>query len=133
MVGAVADLDDVGRIARALPGAVEDQGGFGFSVATGRGRPQGFIWLWRERVDPNKARVPNPGVLAVRVPDLTEKAVLLAAEPQALFTEAHYDGYPAVLIRLAEIGQPRLEELIVDSWRCRASAALRATFDAGPA
>ena len=45
------------------------------------------------------------------------------------FTEPHYDGYLAVLVRLAAIGVDELEELITDAWRSRAPRALVRAFD----
>jgi hypothetical protein len=36
------------------------------------------------------------------------------------FTTPHFDGYPTVLIRLAEIPVPELEELIIEAWLDRA-------------
>jgi hypothetical protein len=50
-----------------------------------------------ERVELKKARVPNPEVIAVRVADDLDKQVLLASDRTVFFTEAHYDGFPAVL------------------------------------
>ncbi len=32
----------------------------------------------------------------------------------------HYDGYPAVLVRLPALGEDELRELITDAWRCQA-------------
>jgi len=82
-----------------------------------------------ERVQPKKARVPNLSVLAIRVRDLAEKDMLLAARPDTLFTEPHYNGFPAVLIRLAAIDVDELEGLIRNAWRCQAPAALVRGFD----
>ena len=69
---------------------------------------------------PGKPRVPRPDVLAVRVPGQAAKEMLLAADPGTFFTEPHYNGFPAVLIRLAAIGEGELRELITDAWRCQA-------------
>jgi hypothetical protein len=62
-------------------------------------------------------------------PDLAEKDMLLAARPDTLFTEPHYNGFPAVLIRLAAIDVDELEGLIRNAWRCQAPAALVRGFD----
>ena len=61
-----------------------------------------FVWVWLERLEPKKARVPNPNVIAVRVADDLDKQVLLASDRSVFFTEPHYDGYPAVLVRLSK-------------------------------
>lgn len=126
----MTSLDDIRRIAARLPGAVE--GGperFGFSVMV-KGKAKGFIWSWAERVHPKKARVPNNGVLAVRVRTLLEKDIILGSRHPAYFTEPHYDGYPAVLIRLDSIEPDEIAPLIEEAWRTLAPPALVREFDA---
>jgi hypothetical protein len=73
-----------------------------------------------ERVDPKKARVPQPNVIAVRVASLDDKDVLLALDPAKFFTEPHYKGFPAVLVRLPAVSARELRPLIVEAWRCQA-------------
>ncbi|MFN8573947.1 MAG: hypothetical protein U0132_17955 [Gemmatimonadaceae bacterium] len=107
----MATRADVRRIALSFPGAEEGKDHFAFSVLV-KGKPKGFAWVWMERVEPKKARVPNPAVLAVRVSTLAEKAVLLSASPDKFFTEPHYNGFPAVLVRLAAIRVPELRVLL---------------------
>ena len=124
----MADLSDVQRISLALPDTSLDDDRIAFSV-TNKGKRKGIAWVWMERVHPKKARVPNLSVLAIRVRDLAEKDMLLAARPSALFTEPHYNGFPAVLIRLAAIDVDELEGLIRNAWRCQAPAALVRSFD----
>ena len=75
-----------------------------------------MAWPWLERVDPKKARVPNPDVLVVRVANEMDKFALIDLDPGAFFTEPHYDGYAAILIRLRLIKKPLLAKLIADSW-----------------
>jgi hypothetical protein len=118
----VADQDDVRRIALALPETVEAEDHFGFLVRNKAGRrgTKQFAWAWNERVTQGKPRVPRPDVLAVRVAGQAEKEMLLAADAGKFFTEPHYNGFPAVLIRLAAIGEDELRELITDAWRCQA-------------
>ena len=115
----------------ALPGVTESEAknDFGFSVEH-KGKQKGFVWLWKERVDPKKARVPNPGVLAVRVRNLAQKDLILASDPRKFFTEPHYNGYPAVLVRLAAVTVADLEALIPEAWRCLAPKALVAEAEA---
>jgi hypothetical protein len=119
---------DVRRIALALPDTVEADDRFAFSVMH-RGKAKGIVWVWLERVDPKKARVPNPKCVAIRVVDLAEKEALLASSSRKFFTEDHYNGYPAVLVRLSAIGVRELEELITDAWRALAPKALVRAFD----
>jgi hypothetical protein len=124
----MADLNDVERIALALPETSIDDDRIAFSV-NNKGKRKGIAWVWMERVDPKKARVPNLSVLAIRVHNLAEKDMLLDAYPHTLFTEPHYNGFPAVLVRLAAIEHDTLEQLIMNAWRCQAPPALVKNFD----
>jgi hypothetical protein len=119
----LADQSDVRLIALSLPETSEEVGRFAFSVRN-KAREKGFVWVWMERVQPKKPRVPNPDILAVRVADQEEKELLLAADRAKFFTEPHYNGFPAVLVRLPAIGVDELEGLIVEAWRCQAPRAL---------
>jgi hypothetical protein len=113
----MATWTDVRRIGRSLPGVSVGNEGFGLSVLS-KGKHKGFAWVWRERTDPKKPRVANPGVIAVRVRDQSEKAVLLAGDPERFFTEPHYNGFPAVLVRLAAVNSAQLRQLLLEGWRC---------------
>jgi len=126
------DQDDVRQIARQLPGAREGRDRFGFGVEH-KGKERGFVWVWRERIHPKKARVPQPKVLAVRVAGPNDKATLLAADEEKFFTEDHYNGYPAVLVRLEAVSRGELERLVIEAWRFMAPPALVAAYDAGEA
>ena len=121
----MATQHDVRRIALSLPETREDDGYFAFSVRSGR-KAKGIAWIWRERVHPRKPRVLNPHVLAIRVADLDAKEMLLMAEPDKFFTEPHYDGYPAVLVRLAAVGRAELRRLLEQAWAVQAPKALLA-------
>jgi hypothetical protein len=123
----VADLEDARRIALSLP---ETNGDDGFAVLN-KGKYRGFAWVWMERVEPKKPRVPCPDVLAIRTPGLDDKELLIASDPERFFTEPHYNGYPAVLVRLANVELEELEDLLVEGWRCMAPKALVKEFDSG--
>ncbi len=77
---------------------------------------------------------PYGEVLMVRVADLGEKEELLASDPRAFFTVPHYDGYPAVLVRLPLVDEQELRELLLDAWlRVAPKRAVRAyTETSGP-
>jgi hypothetical protein len=126
----VPDQSDVRRIALSLPDTSESTDRFAFSVAH-RGKQRVFAWVWLERDDPKRPRVPQPRVLAVRVAGEDEKYELVAADPAVYFTEAHYNGFPAVLVRLEAISIGELEELLIDAWRIQAPKSLVAEFEAG--
>lgn len=64
-----------------------------------------------------------------RVPDEGIKAALIADEPEVFFTTAHFDGYPAVLIRLERITLDEQSELIEHAWRTCAPKRLTVELD----
>ena len=62
-------------------------------------------------------------VLMFRVADLDVKELLLADDRDLFFTTPHFDGYPAVLLRipdLARIDADELYDLVVEAWLTRA-------------
>jgi hypothetical protein len=75
----MATQKDVRRIALSLPEVEEATDRFAFSVRN-TDKLKGFAWVWLERVEPRKARVPQPDVIAVRVANLGEKAALISTE-----------------------------------------------------
>ena len=116
--------DDVRRLALSLPETSEDPNGFRFFV-----KGKQFAWSWMERAAPRAPRIPNRDVIAVRVANELEKQSLLALDPTKIFTEPHYNGYPAVLVRLRAIDPDLLEDLLTDAWRCQAPKRLAAQLD----
>ncbi len=118
----MATQSDVRRIALSLAGVTEDPDDLRFYL-----NGKQFLWLWQERIDPKKARVPNPDVIVTRVPDDVAKQVILSSDRAAYFTEPHYDGYNAVLIRLAKIRLPALRERITESYDVVREKAARPT------
>jgi hypothetical protein len=118
----VADLDDVRRIVESLPSSTFERSELDAVGASVEGKA--FAFTWNQRVDPKKPRVLRPDVLAVRVDGRVAKQELLDADPEKFFTESHYNGYPAVLVRLAEVGEDELRELLTDAWRTKAPKRL---------
>jgi len=120
----MADADDVRRLALALPGVTEiDSEGFDFRVGN-----KGFVWSYPER-QPGRARVIRTDIAVLFVGDEAEKQALLLGEPRLFFTAPGYDGWPLVMLRLAEVDAGRLEELVTDAWRMRAPATLLTELD----
>ena len=115
----MATQADVRRIALSLPETEETPNHFAFSVRN-KGKLKGFVWVWMERVTPKKPRVPQPSVIAVRVANLDDKDFLLGLDPAKFFTEPHYNGFPAVLVRLPAVTARELRSIIKEAWRCQA-------------
>ena len=116
----MATFDDVRRIALALTDAVPDDSGTAFRI-----EGKLFAWPWLERLVPKRARVPNLGVLNVRIASEMDKDALIGMAPDVFFTERHFDGYAAIQVRLDAIDEAMLGKLIVDSWRIAAPKRLR--------
>jgi hypothetical protein len=115
----VADAADVRSCALALPHVVEIRSdGFDFRVGG-----KGFVWSYPER-RPGKPRTIRTDIAVLFVGDEAEKQALLLGEPETFFTAPGYDGWPLVMLRLAQVDLARLTELVTDAWRMRAPDAL---------
>lgn len=123
----MAATEDVRRIALSLPEAQAGEDPLGFSV-----RSKSFTWTYMERVADRRGRVARPDVIAVRVDGPGTKQELLAADPEKFFTTDHYNGYPAILVRLAAVDADELGELLTDAWRCQAPKRLVKEFESRP-
>ena len=117
-VTAMADADDVRRLALALP-HVEEIASAGFDFRVGN---RGFVWSYPER-QPGQPRVLRTDVAVLFVGDEEEKQALVLGEPDLFFSTPSYDGLPLVMVRLEKVGPERLSELVVDAWRMRTEPA----------
>ncbi len=70
------------------------------------------------------ARLREDGVLVVMI-DLADKEFLINSQPKTYFSMPHYDGYPAVLVRLKAADKKGMAELLLASWRFVAPARLK--------
>jgi hypothetical protein len=61
---------------------------------------------------------------------LEEKERLLESGEPAYYTTPHYDGYGAILVDLSKVDPEALRELVVKSWRTKATPKVRALLDA---
>jgi hypothetical protein len=121
----MADADDVCRLAMSLPGVAEmDSDGFDFRVGG-----KGFVWSYPERRPGERRRI-RTDIAVLFVGDEAEKQALLLGEPGLFFTTDGYDGWPLVMLRLAEVDQERLAELVTDAWRMRAPRELAERYTA---
>ncbi len=62
-------------------------------------------------------------VLMFRVGDLGVKELMVADDRGVFFTTPHFDGYPAVLVRipsLAKLERDELQDLVAEAWLTRA-------------
>jgi hypothetical protein len=78
--------------------------------------------LRRDAVDPETGERLDD-VLMFRVADLDVKELLLADSRGVFFTTPHFNGYPAVLMRipdLARIDREELYDLVVEAWLTKA-------------
>jgi hypothetical protein len=116
----VATWDDVRRLALALPETTEVPSR---GLASCRVRDKFFVWERPLRPADLRAlgdAAPTGPILGARVEHLVAKEALLADDPEVFFTTPHFDGYPAVLVRLDDISLEDLEEVIVEAWLARA-------------
>lgn len=126
----VASWNDVRRIALGLPETSEQSSR---GLASWRVRDKGFVWERPLRSGDLRAlgdAAPAGPILGARVEHLGAKEALLADNPAVYFTTPHFDGYPAVLVRLDPIGLDELEEIIVEAWLARAPKRLAKDFTA---
>jgi hypothetical protein len=124
----MAGWDDVQRFALALPETSE---------RVSRGTRQWLVkdklvvWerpLRRADFEALGDSAPDGPILGARVEHLVAKEALLADDPDVYFTTPHFDGYPAVLVRLDRIAAEDLEELIVEAWLARAPKRLAKAY-----
>jgi hypothetical protein len=121
----VATWDDVRRLVAGLPETAEA------SPHNWRVRKKLIAWerpLRTSDLAALGADAPEGDILGARVPDEGVKFALIADDPRVYFTTPHFEGYPAVLVRLAEIGVPELEELITEAWLAQAPKTLAKAF-----
>jgi hypothetical protein len=120
----VPTWDDVRRIALGLPETSERTSR---DLTAWTVRDKFFVWerpLRRADLEALGEDAPEGPILGARVEHLVAKEALLADDPGVFFTTPHFDGYPAILVRLDEISLEDLEEVIVEAWLARAPKRL---------
>jgi hypothetical protein len=101
----VPTWDDVRALGLALPGVVEET-----SYDTPALKVNGKL-LVRLKEDLE--------TLALRI-DFEERQALVHGQPDVFFVTPHYENYPMVLVRLAEVDREELAELVTEAWLDRA-------------
>lgn len=124
----MATGDDVRRLVAGLPETAE-----GTSHGTMAWKVKGKLMVWERplRAADHAAlgdEAPDGDILGAAVADEGVKHALIADRPEVFFTIPHFDGYAAVLVRLAPIDADELTELITEAWLARAPKRLAAAF-----
>jgi hypothetical protein len=120
--------EDVRRIALALPETSER---VSRELCQWRVKDKLFVWerpLRRGEIEALGAEAPDGPILGARVEHLGAKEALLAEEEHVFFTTPHFDGYPAILVRLDRITARDLDEVIVEAWLARAPSRLAKAY-----
>jgi hypothetical protein len=118
----------VRRIALALP---ETDERLSRDLCQWRVKEKLFVWerpLRRADLEALGEAAPEGPILGARVEHLGAKEALLADDPGVYFTTPHFDGYPAILVRLDRIGLEDLNEVIVEAWLARAPKRLAQAY-----
>ena len=99
-------FDVVRRMGLALPD-VEEGTAYGSPALTVRGKMFACLAVHRSA---------EPNTLAVSV-DFDQRNELISEEPKTYYLTDHYVNYPYVLVRLAQIRQDALRDLLLMGWR----------------
>jgi len=124
--GSMANFDDVTRLGRPLP---EVDVGTWYGTPSLQVRTKSFCRMWSDREYARDGVEPSDEVLVVMC-DLDEKEALLETFPEVLFSTPHYDGYGAMLVRLANVDDADLADFLEDAYRQKAPKPLIKQLDA---
>jgi hypothetical protein len=132
----MATWEDVRALALALPETDEHR-----SRGQRHWRVKEKLFVWERPLRKSDLAAlgdaaPDGPVLGARVEHEGAKRALIETEPDVFFTTPHFDGYPAVLVRLDAIGADELAEVVTEAWLNRAPRRLVDAFlaeDAGDA
>jgi hypothetical protein len=125
----MATWDDVRRVALALPETAERCSQAGILDWQVRGKT--FAWERQLRRADRQAlgdAAPDGPVLATGVEDVGVKEALIADDPAVYFTTPHFDGYPAILVRLEAIAAAELDDLLAEAWLVKAPKRLARSY-----
>jgi hypothetical protein len=124
----MASFDDVRRIALELPEVRERE-----SRGLVQWQVKEKLYVWERPLRKSDLvalgdAAPTGSILGARVEDESGKAEWLADGSGIFFTTPHFDGYPAILVRLDDIAIAGLEQVIIEAWLARAPRRLAEEF-----
>ena len=125
---AVATWENVRRTALALPEVTERRSR---DLRQWRVRDKLFVWerpLRRADLEALGSEAPDGAILGARVEHVGAKEALIADDSAVFFTTPHFDGYPAILVRLDRITLDGLHEVVVEAWLARAPTRLAKAY-----
>jgi hypothetical protein len=119
----MATMADLDALALALPGTTKEVSDDGRPAY--KAHDKTFVFHRSRRPD---AIDPDTGerlddVLMFRVENLDVKEILLGDDQGVYFTTPHFNGYPAVLVRIRDLERlerEELEDIVVEAWLTRA-------------
>src|SRR5467141_3325542 len=107
-------LVTVRQIALALPG-VEEGPSYGTPGFRVKGKFMARFW--------------EDGETLVVKCGYAERDFWMLTNPETFFTKDHYRGYPTALVRMANVDEDDLREVIEQAWRLHAPKKLIAEYD----
>jgi hypothetical protein len=119
----VATMADLDELALAMPQTVKEVSEDGRPSYLVHGKMFCFHRSRRPDAIDSETGERLDDVLMFRVPDLDVKELVLTDERGVFFTTPHFNGYPAVLMRipdLARIDREELHDLLAEAWLTRA-------------
>jgi len=124
-------LDDVSRIATALPGTEEKPSGGGLAWFV---RTKPYAWEavpWPSEAEHVRHIVSTEPCIGVSVADDDDKHALVQGWPDAFVGSETKWGGPKIIVRLGTVDSDHLVELVTESWRLTAPKYLRDEYDRG--
>jgi hypothetical protein len=126
----MATMKDLDRIALSLPQVTKELSDDGRPSYLVHGKMFCFHrGLRKDAVDENGERLDD--VLMFRVPDVEVKELLLTDSRDVYFTTPHFNGYPAILVRIRDlkrIDRDELHDLVAEAWLTRAQKRVAKTW-----
>lgn len=125
MMTVMPTFDDAKRVTADWP-EVSESTSYGTPSLEVKGKS--FCRMWGER-EHDRDDVHDTEVLVVFC-DLDEKPALIDAGCGVVFSTPHYEGYGAMLVRLADVTVDDLTDYLEDSYRLKAPVSVLRRFDA---